>query len=75
MANMLNARKIGNELNVFAGLFDSHVFWVIWVLICGFQVGRPPPLPGRLRSQRSHPGCLPALRRSLLGSLPARVVK
>ncbi|KAL4450031.1 hypothetical protein ABPG77_010700 [Micractinium sp. CCAP 211/92] len=37
MANMLNARKIGNELNVFAGLFDSHVFWVIWVLICGFQ--------------------------------------
>ncbi|KAL4452347.1 hypothetical protein ABPG75_008009 [Micractinium tetrahymenae] len=38
MANMLNARKIRNELNVLAGIFASHIFWVIWVLICGFQV-------------------------------------
>ncbi|PSC72089.1 P-type ATPase [Micractinium conductrix] len=38
MANMINARKVGNELNVFNGLFASHIFWVIWVLIAGFQV-------------------------------------
>jgi Ca2+-transporting ATPase len=38
MFNMLNARKIENEYNVFNGLFKSHVFWVIWVAIAGFQV-------------------------------------
>jgi hypothetical protein len=38
MFNMLNSRKIGNELNVVSGIFRSHVFWVIWVLICIFQV-------------------------------------
>ena len=48
MFNMLNARKVEDELNVFAGLFNSHVFWVIWVLIAGFQVGgRGPAQPGR----------------------------
>lgn len=38
--NMVNARKVQNELNVFQGLFASHVFWVVWVIIVGFQVGR-----------------------------------
>ncbi|KAI7841822.1 hypothetical protein COHA_004351 [Chlorella ohadii] len=36
--NMVNARKVENELNVFSGLFSSHVFWVVWVIIVGFQV-------------------------------------
>lgn len=40
MFNMINARKVEDELNVFNGLFDSHVFWVIWVLIAAFQVRR-----------------------------------
>jgi hypothetical protein len=39
MFNMLNARKIEDEINVFSGIFTSHIFWVIWVLISGFQVG------------------------------------
>ena len=37
MFNMLNARKIEDEYNVFAGVFASHVFWVVWVIIIGFQ--------------------------------------
>lgn len=37
---MVNARKVENELNVFNGLFASHVFWVVWVIIVGFQVRR-----------------------------------
>jgi Ca2+-transporting ATPase len=36
--NMVNARKVENELNVFNMLFASHVFWVVWVIIVGFQV-------------------------------------
>ncbi len=47
MFNMLNARKVENEYNVFAGIFASHIFWVIWVIICGFQVGPGTPLPAR----------------------------
>lgn len=43
MFNMLNARKVEDELNVFEGIFQSHIFWVIWVLICGFQA-RPAVL-------------------------------
>lgn len=39
MFNMINARKISNELNVFAGLFASHIFWAVWVLCVAFQVG------------------------------------
>lgn len=38
MANMLNARKVGNKYNVLNGLFTSHIFWVVWVLVAGFQV-------------------------------------
>ena len=38
MFNMLNARKVEDEFNVLAGIFSSHVFWVIWMLISGFQV-------------------------------------
>ena len=37
MFNMINARKIGNELNVFAGIFSSHVFWAVWVVCVIFQ--------------------------------------
>jgi hypothetical protein len=39
MFNMINARKIGNEYNVFAGIFASHIFWAVWVLCVAFQVG------------------------------------
>lgn len=39
MFNMLNARKIENELNVLDGIFSSHIFWVVWVVIVGCQVG------------------------------------
>lgn len=48
MFNMLNARKIENEVNVFDGLFKSNIFWVIWVAIAGFQVrlnGTPAAVP------------------------------
>lgn len=43
MFNMLNARKIEDELNVMAGIFNSHVFWTIWVSCgegWGWWVGR-----------------------------------
>lgn len=38
MFNMLNARKIEDEYNVFAGIFNSNIFWSIWVFIVGCQV-------------------------------------
>jgi hypothetical protein len=44
--NMLNARKIEDELNVFKGIFRGHIFWTIWVLICGFQASLPQTAPG-----------------------------
>ena len=38
MFNMINARKINDEYNVFAGILASHTFSVIWVLVAAFQV-------------------------------------
>jgi hypothetical protein len=34
---MLNARKIHDEVNIFAGINRNMLFLGIWVLIAGFQ--------------------------------------
>ena len=39
MFNMINARKVEDEYNVFEGLFRSNIFWIVWVIIVGAQVG------------------------------------
>lgn len=46
--NMMNARMINEELNVFDGVFRSNLFWIIWVMIavvqvraCWVGIGRP----------------------------------
>lgn len=36
--NMLNARKINDELNIFAGVFSNWMFCVIWIVILIMQV-------------------------------------
>jgi len=33
--NMINCRKINDEKNVFAGVFDNYMFGLIWLVICG----------------------------------------
>ena len=38
MFNMINARMINDEFNVFAGLLNSNLFWAIWLLIAVVQV-------------------------------------
>lgn len=38
MFNMINARKVEDELNVFQGIFNSHIFWIVWVVIVICQV-------------------------------------
>ena len=71
---MINARKVENELNVFAGLFASHIYWVVWVVIVAFQVrrgqaaGARPPSPWPWVGPAGPPACLP-------GQLPTRAVR
>jgi len=36
--NQINARKIGDELNVFSGIIHSHLFIYIWIVEAGLQV-------------------------------------
>ncbi|KAL4441620.1 hypothetical protein ABPG74_021552 [Tetrahymena malaccensis] len=36
--NFLNARKLQDELNVFEGIFKNYLFFVILLLIIGFQI-------------------------------------
>ena len=36
--NQINARKINDELNVFSGIIQSHLFMYIWILEAGLQV-------------------------------------
>jgi len=36
--NMITARKIHDELNIFEGIFKNKIFLVIWFVICGGQV-------------------------------------
>jgi len=36
--NMLNARKINDEKNIFAGIFENKMYLIIWVIIAGGQV-------------------------------------
>jgi Ca2+-transporting ATPase len=38
MFNMINSRRIEDELNVFAGVLSGWVFPVVWLLIAAFQV-------------------------------------
>lgn len=33
--NMINARKINDELNVFSGIFDNATYVIIWLIIVG----------------------------------------
>ena len=35
--NMLNSRKIKDELNVFSGIFSSHMYLTVWVVIVLLQ--------------------------------------
>jgi len=35
---MICSRKINDEINVFANIFDNWLFGVIWVVICVLQV-------------------------------------
>lgn len=35
--NMINARKINDELNIFDGIFKNKMFLIIWILIIGGQ--------------------------------------
>ena len=35
--NMINCRKINDELNIFAGILDNKMFIIIWVIIFGVQ--------------------------------------
>lgn len=34
--NMVNARKIYDEKNIFDSIFSNKMFLIIWVFICGF---------------------------------------
>lgn len=36
--NMLNARKINDELNIFSGIFSNKMFVIIWLIILVMQV-------------------------------------
>jgi Ca2+ transporting ATPase len=36
--NMINCRKINDELNIFEGIFNNKMFLIVWVVICGGQV-------------------------------------
>jgi len=36
--NMLNARKINDEKNIFSGIFDNYMYIVIFIIIAGGQV-------------------------------------
>jgi len=46
MFNQINARKIGDEYNVFEGILQSHIFLVIWFLVVGIQVAFMQGVPG-----------------------------
>lgn len=35
--NMINCRKINDELNIFQGIFDNYMFLMIFVAICAVQ--------------------------------------
>ena len=35
--NMINTRKISNELNIFAGITGNYIFLGVWLLIAGAQ--------------------------------------
>ena len=35
--NMINARKINDEINIFEGIFENPTYFVIWVIIFGGQ--------------------------------------
>jgi Ca2+-transporting ATPase len=36
--NEINSRKLGNELNVFSGLFSNQIFWIVMVFTVTVQV-------------------------------------
>ena len=36
--NMLNARKINDEVNIFKGITENYMFIVVWLLIVAGQV-------------------------------------
>lgn len=36
--NMINARKINDEINIFEGIFENTTYVIIWVIIVGGQV-------------------------------------
>jgi magnesium-transporting ATPase (P-type) len=38
LGNLLNARKINDEWNIFQGVFSSYIFMGIFALILGFQI-------------------------------------
>lgn len=38
IVNMVCARKIHDEWNIFAGFFDNFVFLAVWIVIFGLQV-------------------------------------
>jgi len=38
VVNMVCARKIHDEWNIFAGFFDNFVFLAVWIIILGLQV-------------------------------------
>ena len=38
IVNMVCARKIHDEWNIFEGFFDNFVFLAVWLIIFGLQV-------------------------------------
>jgi len=38
ITNMLASRKIHDEFNIFAGIFDNFVFIAVWIFIVALQV-------------------------------------
>ena len=54
MFNMINARKVEDEYNVFAGSLNSLIFWSIWVSISAFQVRFVYTPECGQRSRRQH---------------------
>jgi uncharacterized integral membrane protein len=36
--NMLGARKINDELNIFEGVFTNPMFVIVWLIIVGGQI-------------------------------------